>query len=58
MKIIKIHPFYAKELQKEFNTSKQTIYLSLRYVFNSDLAKSIRQKAKFYLQAEANKIND
>lgn len=49
---------HKNQLAKEFNTSKQSVWLSLKYVFNSLQAKQIRLRAKELLQAEANKINE
>lgn len=56
MKKILIHPNYKHEIAKEFRVSMQTVDMSLKYVFNSEVAKSIRKKAKEMLLKEANEI--
>lgn len=46
-----------KQLSKEFKKSYQAVTMSLKYVFNSDTARSIRRRAKEMLQQEIEKIN-
>lgn len=53
---ITISSTHKNQLAKEFNTSKQSVMMSLRYVFNSDQAKAIRARAKELLIEEADKI--
>lgn len=55
---IDISPTMKKELSANFETSIQTVQMSLSYVFNSELAKSIRKKAKEMLLSEAASINE
>lgn len=43
---ILVHPKLKQELVDEFKTSMQTVNMALKYVYNSDLSKSIRLKAK------------
>lgn len=47
-----------KIIAKELNTSLTTVQLSLDYYNNSELAKSIRQRAKALLIAEVEKIKE
>ena len=56
MENILIHPTYKNQMVKEFKVSKQTVDMSLKYVFNSDTAKKIRKRAKNLLETEAKKI--
>jgi hypothetical protein len=56
MKIILIHPTYKNQIAKEFEVTKQTVDMSLKYVFNSDTSKKIRKRAKTLLEQEAKKI--
>ncbi len=58
MKKILIHPSFRKDLSEEFSVSKQTIDMSLKYVFNSEKAKKIRQRAKELLQKEIDNITE
>jgi hypothetical protein len=53
---ISLPPKLQKILIKEFNVSRQTIYVSLCYSNNSDTAKRIRFRAKELLLEEAKKI--
>lgn len=53
---ITIASTFKNQLAKEFKTSKQSVMMSLRYVFNSDQAKAIRARAKELLIEEAGKI--
>ena len=46
MKKILIHPTYKNQIAKELNVTKQTVDMSLKYVFDSDKAKKIRKRAK------------
>jgi len=54
---IHISSYHKKMIRDEFNTSKQSVQLSLDYVFNSKRAKAIRQRARVLLQEEVNKID-
>ena len=56
MKKILIHPTYKNQIAKELNVTKQTVDMSLKYVFDSDKAKNIRKRAKELLEKEAKKI--
>ena len=56
MKKILIHPTYKNQIAKELNVTKQTVDMSLKYVFDSDKAKKIRKRAKELLEQEAKKI--
>lgn len=56
MKKIRVHPEIKKEIAKELKVTYQTVTMSLEYVFNSEKAKQIRQRAKELLQKELNKI--
>lgn len=47
---------HKNQLAAEFNCSKQAVWLSLKYVFNSPQAKAMRARAKELLLAEAEKI--
>lgn len=50
MKEILIHPKLKHQLAKDFNTTKQTVDMSLKYFNNSDKAVEIRLKAFEYLK--------
>ena len=56
MKKILIHPTYKNQIAKEFNVTKQTVDMSLKYVFNSENSKDIRKRAKELLLKESEKI--
>jgi hypothetical protein len=56
MKKIQLHPNLKKEIAKELNVSMVTVDMSLSYVFNSDKAKKIRQRAKELLEDEVKNI--
>lgn len=56
MKKIRLHPDLKKQIVKEFGVTIQTVDMSLKYVFQSDKAKAIRQRAKELLQEESNNI--
>lgn len=58
MKNILLHPKHKKKISEEFGVSKQTVDMSLSYVFNSDNAKKIRLRAKELLIEEVKKIDD
>ncbi|HCY81885.1 MAG TPA: hypothetical protein DHV22_09950 [Xanthomarina gelatinilytica] len=49
---------HKNQLMKEFKTSKQSVLMSLRYVFNSEQAKAIRNRAKELLLQEVEKIEN
>lgn len=55
MKEILIHPKLKHQLAKDFNTTKQTVDMSLKYFNNSDKAVEIRLKAFEYLKKESEK---
>ncbi len=52
MKKIRVHPDIKKQIAKEFDVTYQTVTMSLEFVFNSEKAKAIRQRAKALLQEE------
>lgn len=52
MKKIRLHPDLKKQIAKEFKVSYQTVNMSLEYVFNSEKALTIRQRALQMLQEE------
>lgn len=56
MKKILIHPTYKNQIAKEFKVTKQTVDMSLKYVFNSGTSKDIRKRAKDLLLKESEKI--
>ena len=56
MKKILIHPTYKNQIAKELNVTKQTVDMSLKYVFDSETAKTIRKRAKKLLEQEVKKI--
>ena len=58
MKNILIHPTYKNQIAKELGVTKQTVDMSLKYVFNSETSKLIRKRAKKLLEIEAKKINN
>ena len=45
MKKIRLHPDLKKQIAKEFKVSYQTVTMSLKFVFESDKAEAIRQRA-------------
>lgn len=53
MKKIIIAPEFKEKIAKEFSTSKETVRMSLKYVFNSEQAKAIRKRAVELLRNEA-----
>ncbi len=53
---IEISPQHKKQLVSEFKKSKQTIQMSLDFVFNSETAVKIRQRAAELMQLEILKI--
>ena len=55
MKKIRLHPELMRLIATEFDVSIQTVRMSLNYVFNSEKSKSIRERAKYLLQIEADK---
>ena len=57
MKIILLHPQLKRIIKDEFNCSKQTVDMSLGFVFKSDKAKQIRLRAKDLLIEEIEKID-
>lgn len=56
MKKILLHPVLKRQIAKELKISMQTIDMSLKYVFDSETAKSVRKRAKELLEIEAKKI--
>lgn len=58
MKRIKVPSEFIHILEKEFKTTKPTVYASLRYYNNSELAIAIRKGAKELLIKEANDIEE
>lgn len=57
MKIILLHPQLKNKISGEFKVSRQAVDMSLKFVFNSDNAKLIRQRAKELLIEEVNQID-
>ena len=55
---INISSTMKKQLVKEFSKSLQAVQMSLDFVFNSDSAKAIRERAKELLQEEITKIEN
>ena len=47
-----------RQLIQEFETTKTTVNLALKHVNNSQMAQSIRRRAKELMQAEIEKIKD
>ncbi len=58
MKKIRIHHSYIKQISNEIGRTPQSVRMSLDYVFNSETAKKIRNRAKELLQEEIKKIED
>lgn len=58
MKNIRLNAEIIKELGEEFSVTRQTIYMSLKGVYSSQLSKAIRRRAKELLLKEAEKIKD
>ena len=56
MKKILLHPDLKKQIAKELKVTTQTVDMSLKYVFDSEKAKSIRKRAKELLKKEIDKI--
>jgi len=56
MEKIELSVKHRRELAVEFDTTLQTIRMSLQYVFNSPQAHAIRKRAKEMLLREAEKI--
>lgn len=56
MKNILLHPELKHKIKDEFNCTLQTVDMSLKFVFNSEKAKKIRQKASELLILESKKI--
>lgn len=56
MKRIKVPAEFVHILAKEFKTTTQNVYASLRYFNNSALAMNIRRRAKELLQNEADNV--
>jgi len=58
MKRIKLPSEFIHILSKEFKTTNPTVYASLRYYNNSELAITIRRRAKELLLKEAEEIDE
>ncbi len=58
MERIELSVRHRRALAVEFNTTLQTIRMSLQYVFNSKQAHAIRRRAKEMLLQEAEKIKN
>lgn len=58
MKKIRVHPAIKKEIAEELKVTYQTVTMSLEYVFNSEKAKQIRQRAKQSLIKESKKVEE
>lgn len=52
---ILIHPAYVKTIASEFDCTAQTVRMALKYVFNSNMAIKIRERAIELLVEEAKK---
>lgn len=53
---ILIHPVLKHKIANELNCSIQTVMMAIKYVNNSQLGKTIREKARLKLIEEANDI--
>lgn len=53
---ILIHATLKQEIARELNTTNQTVMMSVKYVNNSKLGRSIRKKAQQKLIQEASKV--
>ena len=58
MKKINLHPELKNKIAEEFKVTNQTVDMSLKYVFHSDKAKAIRERAKELLQDEIKEIEE
>ncbi|MCZ2084125.1 MAG: hypothetical protein LC112_07605 [Flavobacteriales bacterium] len=58
MKKINLHPELKHKIAEEFEVTMQTVDMSLKYVFNSEKAKLIRDRAKELLKEEIQKIEN
>ena len=56
MKIIRIVHELKKQIAKEIGVTTQTVETALKYVYNSDVQQTIRQRAKELLQQEADDV--
>ena len=56
MKILRIVHELMKEIAKEIGVTTQTVETALKYVYNSDVQQTIRQRAKELLQQEADDV--
>lgn len=56
MKKIRIVHELKKQIAKEIGVTTQTVETALKYVYNSDVQQTIRQRAKELLQQEADKV--
>lgn len=57
MKKIRIHPDLKKQIAEEFKVTFQTVSMSLRYVFDSEKARAIRNRAIELLELEITNNN-
>lgn len=53
---IEISSKHKNDLAEEFGTTGQHIRMCLQYVFNSEVAKQVRARAKKLLENEAKKV--
>lgn len=58
MKKILLHPELKHKIKDEFKCSLQTVTMSLEFVFNSEKAKKIRQRASELLKEEIKKCKE
>lgn len=56
MKKIRIVHELKKQIAKEIGVTTQTVETALKYVYNSDVQQTIRQRAKELLQQEADNV--
>ena len=56
MKKIRIVYELKKQIAKEIGVTTQTVETALKYVYNSNVQQTIRQRAKELLQQEADKV--
>ncbi|ALC97806.1 hypothetical protein [Capnocytophaga sp. oral taxon 323] len=56
MKKIRIVHELKKQIAKEIGVTTQTVETALKYVYNSDVQQTIRQRAKELLQQEADDV--
>ncbi len=55
---IRMHIACKKQIAQEFDVTLQSVYMSLKYIFNSEKAKSIRKRAIEILKEEVKKAEE